>query len=70
LAPEVRFSVPAIFDEGQKLVVGYRRLRDAKGLDFDGMRPLFVVENKRKIACRADQNSSTRDIDVPRERPT
>src|SRR5262249_14095000 len=57
-APKLSFAVAAVFDEGKKFAIGYRRASDAKGFDFDGMRPFLVVESKRKIRCRTDKESS------------
>src|SRR5215468_10217234 len=58
-APKLSFAVAAVFDEGKKLAIGYRRTSNAKGFDFDGMRPFLVVESKRKIWSRADKESSS-----------
>src|SRR5262249_4605125 len=54
-----RFAVTTVFDEGKEFAVGYRRMGDAKGFDFDRMRPFLVVESKRKIWSRPDKESSS-----------
>src|SRR5262245_18913653 len=63
-APELSFAVAPVFDEGKKFAIGYRRTSDAKGFDFEGMRPLLVVERKRKIRSCADQESSSGNFDI------
>src|SRR4030095_6458812 len=67
-APELCFPVSPVCDEGKKLPIGYRRTSDAKGFDFDGMRPFFVVESKRKVRSRADQESSAGNLGITWER--
>src|SRR5262245_54387602 len=63
-APELSFAVAPVFDEGKKFAVGYRRASDAKGLDFEGMRPFLVVESKRKVRSRADKEISSGNFGI------
>src|SRR5215475_11313548 len=66
-APKLSFAVTAVFDEGKKFAIGYRCASDAKGFDFDGMRPFLVVESKRKIRCRTDKESSPGNFGIARQ---
>src|SRR5215510_6901530 len=67
-APELSSAVTAVFDEGKKFAIGYRCASEAKGFDFDGMRPFLVVESKRKIRCRTDKESSPGNFGITRQR--
>src|SRR5262249_61712267 len=66
-APKLSFAVTAVFDEGKKFAIRYRRASDAKGFDFDGMRPFLIVESKRKIRCRTDKESSPGNFGITRQ---
>ena len=66
VAPVLRLAIAAVFDEFEKLAVGYRRPGDAKRFEHDLMGPLLVVEDEGEILGRADQVFATGDLDVTR----
>src|SRR5215472_16079853 len=64
LAPEFLLAVALRFHKLGEFALRHCGARDGKGTHFDGMRPLFVVENKRLLARPSQQKLPARNFRI------
>jgi hypothetical protein len=64
VAPILAFTIAAFLNEFQKFAVGHRRASNAKGFDFDLVRPLLIVEDKRRLLGSTDHEFAAGNFHV------
>src|SRR2546427_6124359 len=62
--PEIAALIAAVANEFQKLRIRDRRPGNVKGLEFDPVRPFFVVEMKSGVSRRTEQKFFAGQLDV------
>src|SRR5215471_21288511 len=67
-APALALAVTSGLDELKEFALCDRGFGDGKGLDFNRVRPLLVVENESVARQRSEQEGSPGNFDVSRQR--